>query len=92
MAASVKSTYFENIIGNHLTQLSPLQLFKQTSRLHVISIFCIAIETRYIKQPPRGVLKKKCSENMPQIYRRTPMPKSDLNKVALQLYLNHTSA
>ena len=27
------------------------------------------------KPPPRGVLKKRCSENMQQIYRRTPMPK-----------------
>ena len=26
-------------------------------------------------QPPRGVLKKSCSENMQQIYRRTPIPK-----------------
>ena len=25
------------------------------------------------KQPPRGVLKKRYSENMQQIYRRTPM-------------------
>ena len=24
------------------------------------------------KQPPRGVLKKKCSENMQQLYRRHP--------------------
>ena len=39
-----------------------------------------------------GVLKKKCSENMQQIYRRTPMPKCDFNKVALQLYWNHTLA
>ena len=38
------------------------------------------------KQPPGGVLKKRCSENMQQIYRRTPMPKCDFNKVALQLY------
>ena len=36
------------------------------------------------KQPPRGVLRKRCSENMQQIYRRTPMPKFDFNKVALQ--------
>ena len=35
------------------------------------------------KQPPRGVLKKRCSENIPQIYRRTPMLKCDFNKVAL---------
>ena len=43
------------------------------------------------KQPPRGVSKKRCSENMQQIYRRTPMPKCDFNKVALQLYWNRTS-
>ena len=29
---------------------------------------------------------------MPQIYRRTPMPKCDFNKVAKQLNWNHTSA
>ena len=38
------------------------------------------------KQPSRGVLRKRCSENMQQIYRRIPMPKYDSNKVALQLY------
>ena len=36
------------------------------------------------KQPPRGVFKKKCSENMQQIYTRTPMHKCDFNKVAKQ--------
>ena len=34
------------------------------------------------KQPPRGVLSKRCSENMQQIYGRTPMQKCDFNKVA----------
>ena len=34
------------------------------------------------KQSSRGVLGKRCSENMQQIYRRTPMPKRDFNKVA----------
>ena len=29
------------------------------------------------KQPPRSVLKKRCSENKKQIYKRTPMPKCD---------------
>ena len=38
------------------------------------------------KQPPRGVLKKKRSENMQQIYIRTPMPKCDFKKVAKQLH------
>ena len=38
------------------------------------------------KQPSRGVLRKRCSENMQQIYRRTPMPTCDFNKVAKQLW------
>ena len=41
------------------------------------------------KQPSRGVLRKRCSENMLQIYRRTPMPKCDFNKVRKQLMLYH---
>ena len=36
------------------------------------------------KQPSRGVLMKKCSENIQEIYRRTPIPKGDFNKAALQ--------
>ena len=44
------------------------------------------------KQPSRGVLRKRCSENVLQIYRRTLMPKCDFNKIALQLYWNRTSA
>ena len=35
------------------------------------------------KQPPIGVPRKRCSENMQQIYRRTPLPKCNFNKVAL---------
>ena len=42
------------------------------------------------KQPYRPVLKKRCSKNMQQICRRTPMLKYDLNNVAKQLYWNHT--
>ena len=30
------------------------------------------------KQPPRGVPKERCSENMQQIYSRTPMPKWEI--------------
>ena len=43
------------------------------------------LQERFQKQPPRGVLKKWCSENMQQIYRRTPMPKCDFNKVEITL-------
>ena len=38
------------------------------------------------KQPPRGVPRKMCSENMQQNYRRTPMAKCDFNEIAKQLY------
>ena len=48
--------------------------------------------SEYQKQPSRGVLKKRCSENMQQIYRRIPVLKCDFNKVAFQLYWNYTSA
>ena len=52
-----------------------------------------AIQKKFVqKQPSRGVLSKRCSENLQQIYRRTPVLKCDLNKVALQLYWNHTSS
>ena len=38
------------------------------------------------KQPPKGVLKERCSENMQQIYMRTPMTKCDCTNAAKQLY------
>ena len=41
------------------------------------------------KQPSRDVPKKRCSQNMQEIYRRIPMPKCDFN---LRLYWNRTSA
>ena len=42
--------------------------------------------TTYIlqKQSTRGVLIKRCSENMQQSYRRTPMPMWDFNKITLR--------
>ena len=39
--------------------------------------------SKYQKQPSRSVHRKRCSENMLQIYRRTLIPKCDFNKVAL---------
>ena len=44
------------------------------------------------KQTSIDVFIKSFSESMPQIYRRIRMLKCDFNKVALQLYWNHTSA
>ena len=42
-------------------------------------------------QPFRRVLRKRCSENMQQICRRTPMPKCDFNSICVRALLNHTS-
>ena len=42
--------------------------------------------TNLQKQSSRGVFRKRCFENMQQIYRRTLIPKCDFNKVAKQLY------
>ena len=47
-----------------------------------VSIACHGINLTTQKQSPRGVPRKRCSEIMQQIYRRTPMPKCDFNKVA----------
>ena len=43
------------------------------------------LQSKVQKQPHKGVPKKRCSENMQQFYRRTPMPKCDFNKVVKQL-------
>ena len=50
-------------------------------------LFVLLMESSidYQKQPPRGVLKKRCSENMQQIY-RTPMSKCDFNKVVVVIF------
>ena len=37
------------------------------------------------KQSSRGVLRKRCSENMQQIYRRTPMSKCGFNKLHFRM-------
>ena len=62
---------------------------KKTAQQH-FKVFC---KCEYIcqaellqKQSPRGVLSKRSSENIQQIYSRIPMPKCDFNKFAKQLY------
>ena len=47
---------------------------RQPFREHLdLLLLCPVIELK--KQPTRDILKKRCSENMQQIYRRTTMPK-----------------
>ena len=50
------------------------------------SFFILDIKFYFQKQPSGGVLRKRCSENIQQIYRRTPMPKCDFNRAEKQLY------
>ena len=62
-----------------ITEIRQL-FFENLNHLYLKSF----ISRKTQKQPSRGVLRKRCSENMQQIYRRTPMSKGDFNKVALQ--------
>ena len=52
-------------------------------------VFLFSEETHFNskiqKQPSISVLIRRSSENMQQLYRRTPMPKCNFNKVAKQL-------
>ena len=48
----------------------------------IIVLLESTLNSLYQKQPSSGVLRKRCSENMQQIYSRTPMSKCDFNKVA----------
>ena len=61
--------------------------------IHVVSDQELWILDTFWKQqePSTGVLRKRCSKNMQQIYRTTTMPKCDFNKVASHLYWNETS-
>ena len=45
----------------------------------------LSSSVNFQKKPSRGVPIKSCSENMQQIYKRTPMPKCYFNKVVKQL-------
>ena len=47
------------------------------------------IKWRFQKQLSGGVLRKRCSDILQQIYRRTSIPKCDFNKVALNLLKSH---
>ena len=52
----------------------------------------IVLFSSFQKQPPRGVPRKRCSVNMQQFYRITPMPKCDFNKAAsnfIEITLGH---
>ena len=72
----------------HLKRKSnmPFVIFVLNSRAHFnlgAQIWCPQNRNTDVqKQPSIGVLIKRCSENIPQIYRRTPIPKCDFNNVS----------
>ena len=54
--------------------------------IHIYNLVKYLCWKFFLKQSSRCVLRKKCSENMLQIHRRTPVPFCDFIIVALQLY------
>ena len=53
------------------------------SNIHSRNMSVLSIQCR--KHPFRGVLIKRCSDNMQQIYKRTPIPKCDSNFIEITL-------
>ena len=47
--------------------------------------------TKSEEQPSRGVLRKRCSENIQQIYKGTLMPKCDFNNIFRTPFTKNTS-
>ena len=59
------------------------QLVRQFVSFTSSPILLVVNQSCAQKLPSRGVLKKRCSENMQQIYGRTPMPECDFNRSCL---------
>ena len=77
-----------SIYTRFMSNYDQLPVLKAAHKLAVSEAYLRPCQTLMLEQtqPSRGVLKKSCSENMQQIYRRTPMAKCDFNKVAVQPY------
>ena len=58
---------------------------KDTLTFYFVIIKALLSSSRVQEQPSRDVFNKRCSENMQQIYRKTPMPKCGFNEVASTL-------
>ena len=82
MNATIKNSSFNE--NDALLKISILRhtIKIKMNQLHLMNFF--------FQQPSKSVLRKRCSENMHQIYWRTPLPTCDFNKVAKQVYRNHT--
>ena len=100
---TVNNLFFEKLccffIHNFWKVLAICKFFVTARCLDVrfwdlLYFICLKFNPQYCylqKQPSRGVPRKRCSENMQQIYMRTHMPKCDFN-TSLQIYWNQTLA
>ena len=91
-----QETIFPHLIKLLLKTFGKLhpKAFPVVTRSKTFLTSATAVDTQQMwkiqKQPSRSVLRKRCSEIMQQIYRRTLMLKCDFSKTVLQLYLNCT--
>ena len=65
-----------------------IQQFSFIEHLRCLLLVVNYFQKNFQKQPSRGVHKKRCYENMQQIYRRTPMPKKKATFMHLIKALN----
>ena len=81
---SIDESFWGNwLYLQHNFSLRILRLSLGKITLHKASVDVKVIWNEFLnlirgKQPSRGVLKKRCSENIQQIYRRIPLPKLKL--------------
>ena len=85
------------VIVADLLVLRPLFYIKSSKYLLIFALIFLMFWFRFSditsqKQLSIGVLIKKCSKNMQQIYWRTSMLKCHFNKVAKQLQWNYNSS
>ena len=66
----------------HYTYIETVQFTSVILEKLTASLRRIISERIILKQLPISVLLKTCSENMPQIYKRTPMAECYFNKIA----------
>ena len=65
-------------------------LAKELTYKNHLKDVCVKANDGVVKtqtQPFRGVLRKRCSENMQEVYKRTPMSKRDFNKVVFDNFI-----
>ena len=88
---SLRSTSMNKIFGTQLNSTFRLPYPQILAYWQlIISKRMRIFKVIYRSNHPEVFLGKTCSKNIQQIYQRTPMAKSDSNKVAKQLYWNHT--